>query len=796
MQSKVISRLLTLILALLASGAAAMQERPELTVAKIMQDPNKWIGSSPERPFWSEDSRWIYFYWNPENADADSLYKVDARGGEPIKVSLAEQRRMPAASGVYTRDYRKKLFVREGDIFLYDVRRDELTRITKTSAREGNASFSQDESAVIFQEGDNLFRWELATGHFTQLVDLRKGEKPEDDPAHKTAIEKYLKQEELELIRTLRERKEKRERQREANRARRDAPPTIYVPKKYNISNLVLSPDGRFITMRLQEEARDSKQTMVPNYVDDSGYTQELRARPKVGSPQTTSVFAFADLQNDTLIYVKPDSLPGIFDDLEHTTIPAKSGKGKAEGKKDARDTHFFGPVWSDDGRSAFVVVRSLDNKDRWLAVLDLPAGTLRPIEHQRDEAWIGGPNIASWNFTTGDAGWLPDNERIWFCSEETGYSHLYTYNIRTGQKTALTAGDFEIYSPALSRDKKKWYFSANRVHPGERHFYSMPINGGEWEKLTSLPGRNDAEISPDERQLLIRHSYMNKPWELYVQRARAGSEARQLTFSTTDEWRSYPWRVPEIVRIPAGDGARPYARLYRPENPNGAGVIFVHGAGYLQNAHKWWSSYFREYMFHNLLADKGYTVLDIDYRGSAGYGRDWRTAIYRHMGGKDLSDHVDGAKWMAAELGIDPQRIGIYGGSYGGFITLMAMFTAPEVFKAGAALRAVTDWAHYNHPYTSNILNIPPADTVAFRRSSPIYFAEGLRGHLLICHGMIDTNVHFQDVVRLAQRLIELGKENWEFAVYPLEGHGFVEPSAWTDEYRRILKLFEATLR
>jgi dipeptidyl aminopeptidase/acylaminoacyl peptidase len=199
--------------------------------------------------------------------------------------------------------------------------------------------------------------------------------------------------------------------------------------------------------------------------------------------------------------------------------------------------------------------------------------------------------------------------------------------------------------------------------------------------------------------------------------------------------------------------------------------------------------------MFHNLLADKGYTVLDMDYRASAGYGRDWRTGIYQFMGGKDLTDNVDGAAWLVKEHGIDPKRIGIYGGSYGGFITLMGMFTTPDVFAAGAALRPVTDWAHYNHGYTSNILNTPVLDSVAYAKSSPIYYAEGLKGALLMCHGMVDVNVHFQDVVRLSQRLIELGKNNWELAVYPVEDHGFVEPSSWTDEYKRILKLFEENL-
>ena len=199
--------------------------------------------------------------------------------------------------------------------------------------------------------------------------------------------------------------------------------------------------------------------------------------------------------------------------------------------------------------------------------------------------------------------------------------------------------------------------------------------------------------------------------------------------------------------------------------------------------------------MFNNMLMAKGYTVLDIDYRGSAGYGRDWRTGIYRHMGGKDLSDNIDGAKLLVSDYGVDPKRIGMYGGSYGGFITLFAMFNHPDVITAGAALRSVTDWAHYNHGYTSNILNTPLEDPKAYKRSSPIYFAEGLQGHLLIAHGMVDTNVHFQDVVRLAQRLIELGKDNWEMALYPVENHGFTTPSSWTDEYKRIFKLFEMNI-
>ncbi len=316
------------------------------------------------------------------------------------------------------------------------------------------------------------------------------------------------------------------------------------------------------------------------------------------------------------------------------------------------------------------------------------------------------------------------------------------------------------------------------------------------------MTGSHEGTPSPDEASLGLIYSYSNKPPEVFVMPNRAGAAATQITTTPTEEWRSFNWIDPQVITFKARDGGDVHARLFTPEmigarrDPSRPGVVFVHGAGYLQNAHRYWSTYFREYMFHNLLASRGYVVLDVDYRASSGYGREWRTAIYRHMGGKDLEDIVDGAKHLVAREQVNPRRIGVYGGSYGGFITLMAMFTTPDVFAAGAALRPVTDWAHYSHGYTSNILNVPQKNAEAYRKSSPIYFAEGLKGALLICHGMVDTNVHFQDSVRLAQRLIELRKENWELAAYPVENHGFTEETSWADEYKRILKLFDDNLR
>ena len=329
-----------------------------------------------------------------------------------------------------------------------------------------------------------------------------------------------------------------------------------------------------------------------------------------------------------------------------------------------------------------------------------------------------------------------------------------------------------------------------------------LSVDGGARTKLTTQTGGHQGAIAPDNSMFGLVSSFANRPPEVFLMANKAGAPPTRVTTSPSAEWQAQKWVEPQLVTYKSRDGKEVYARMFTPEmvgakrDPKAPAVIFVHGAGYLQNAHKYWSSYYREYMFHHLLASKGYVVLDPDFRASAGYGRDWRTAVYRWMGGHDLNDVVDGAGFLVKTQKVNARRIGVYGGSYGGFITLMALFTSPDTFAAGAALRPVTDWAHYNHGYTANILNEPQADAEAYRKSSPIYFAEGLKSALLIAHGMVDVNVHFQDSVRLAQRLIELRKENWELALYPVEDHGFVEATSWADEYKRILKLFEVNLK
>jgi dipeptidyl aminopeptidase/acylaminoacyl peptidase len=471
--------------------------------------------------------------------------------------------------------------------------------------------------------------------------------------------------------------------------------------------------------------------------------------------------------------------------------LDAETGAGKwFDPNLGGRAVTLTTPIFNDRGSQSVLVARAIDNKDRWILALDTANAHARVVFTEHDDAWLGGPGEET-------LGWLKNNDDIYFQSERDGWSHLYTVSSAGGTPKQLTSGKFEVQGVELANDGSKFYLTTNEGGPNEHHLYSMNVTGGARTRLTTETGGHDVTLSRDQRYWADLYSYANKPPEIYIAENKAGAKGEKRTDSPARDFQQYPWQDPPLVQVPARDGAMLPGRFFKPANyqPGGPAVIFVHGAGYLQNVHKFWSPYPREFLFHHFLVEHGYMVLDLDYRASSGYGRDWRTGIYRFMGGKDLEDNLDGAKWLITQ-GADARRIGIYGGSYGGFITLMAMFTQPDVFAAGAALRPVTDWSHYNHEYTSNILNVPQEDAEAYRKSSPIYFAEGLKGALLICHGMVDTNVFFQDTVRLVQRLIELRKENWSVAMYPVEDHGFVKASSWSDEYKRIFQLFETNLK
>ncbi len=747
------------------SPFAAAAQAPPLTVESIMRGPDL-VGTAPSNVQFGADGRFVYFRWRrPETDTLDEDYRVTVAAPQRIeRLPRNAIDTIPLANGVWSPDRRRQIVVLKGDLWLLDQGGGARRRLTHTAGAESAPAWSADGRTVYFTRDNNAWGLDLGGGGLAQLSDIRRGPAPRGGPPADAAGQKQaLRDDQRALFDFIR-----RQLADERRRADTDTVSTVkplYLTDRQSVTRLVVAPDGRFVlatvTARPRGDSVEGRQVQMPVWVTQSGYVESQQIRTKVGDAQPRQQVALIEVATGKATWIARDSA-------------------------DANGVGF-----SASGAHALVRITSTDYEDAWFTVVDLPSLARREVAHLHDDAWLDGPLAST-------AAWLPGTETVYYGSEETGYAHLYTVAATGGPARALTSGEWEVQQVDVTPDGRI-YLHTNEGDFGQVHCYALDRATGQRTQLTNAEGRQDVVVSPDGRTLAVLHSTANHPPELYLQPARPGAAPVKVTESATPEFLRYDWIKPEIVMIPAGDsgGVQVPARLYRPRGApaNGAAVIFVHGAGYLQNVHKWWSSYYREYMFHHLLASRGYTVLDLDYRGSAGLGRAWRTSIYRHMGGVDLDDQVSGARWLVAKMAIDSTRIGIYGGSYGGFITLMALFTKPGVFAAGAALRPVTDWAHYNHPYTARILNEPQTDSVAYRRSSPIYFAEGLVGRLLICHGMVDDNVHFQDTARLIQRLIELGKQNWEVAVYPVEAHGFRRNDSWTDEYRRILKLFEGTI-
>ena len=769
------------------------QQRLELTVDTIMRGQGL-AGWSPRAVRWSPDGKSVFFEWKQYGDAVEEDYDtyVVGRDGKGLrKLTDEEAKNAPPERGsVWARDRRRAVFTDDGDVFLWDGKRRALT---KTNDVESDARFTRDEKRVTFVRNNNLFVLSLSDGALTQLTNIVSSDEKgphvtlfEDEMKDATASQKWVAEEAKKLSDVVARRAAERKED-DAERKKEIAIAPLKLKKGESVEDIQLTPDGKYAIAFINTNGDAGKRPVVPSYVTETGYTVDLPARRKVGDAGPATRAVSLSTTDGKAIWLKhgltKPKAETTTESTDQSTEKSAEKTEKSETEQQEREVELDPLFWSDDGTAAMLPVRAADNKDRWLMAFDPATATTRVLHHEHDDAWV------HW-FTDNSLGFVPDARAVWFLSEHTGWLHLYTVPFDGGEPRALTSGKFEVEDVRVSGDRKHFDLTTSKESLFEHHLYRMPVAGGAMTKLTSTVGWHEAIASPDGATFADVHSYTNKPPELYI-------GATKATNSPAPEFANYPWLDVPIVHFTARDGVSVPARIYQPANWNGGpAVIFVHGAGYLQNVHRGWSSYFREYMFHHLLMERGYLVLDVDYRASSGYGRDWRTAIYRHMGGVDLNDHVDAAQWLVREHRVDPKRIGIYGGSYGGFIALMAMFTTPDVFAAGAALRPVTDWAHYNHPYTANILNTPQSDPEAYRKSSPIYFAEGLKGSLLILHGMIDVNVHFQDSVRLAQRLIELRKENWEVAMFPLEDHSFVEPTSWADEYKRILKLFERELK
>jgi len=786
-----------------------------LTLAQIMADPD-WIGPPVEDAYWSVDGRSVYFKLKRKGSELHDLYRVDASGGTPMKLDDAQ---LADADGVavFDRAHDRAAFLRHGDVFVRDLPGGTTRQITRSDASRGELQFSPDGRLLSWHEGDDWMVCDLAAGTTGPAAAL----KAEKDPDAKKPDQ--LERLQLHLFSTLREIKADKDAQKARERtldeedASRPAAP-FYLGDGIKIDGSSLSPDARWmIVITSPKSHEDGRRPTVTHYVDDSGYPEAEKARTYVGrNPPAAESLVLLDLRAHKQYPLATDDLPGIHDDPLKTLRDKRIAQLKKEGHEDeakaieapktrAVSLGFIAAgeggkpavVWSDDAGNAAIELIANDHKDRWIATVDFSDHKLVTENRLTDPAWI--------NWTFNELGWLHDSRTLWFESEASGWAQLYV-KPQGGKARALTETGYEASMPVLSPDDKWFYVLSNKQAPYAYDIYRVPTAGGTMQQVTHYQGVACAEcnqlftLSPGGGKLAVLHSSAYIPPQLAVVNGD-GSNAHDLTDTRTPQYRAMHWIEPQFVQVPSSHGhfgiwAKYYESADYDSSHAHPAVLFVHGAGYLQDVTRGWSYYFREQMFNNLLAQEGYAVLDMDYRASAGYGRDWRDAIYRHMGHPELEDLLDGKARLVKNHAVDPKRVGIYGGSYGGFMTEMALLRAPGEFAAGAAQRPPSDWTSYNDDYTSAILNDPQIDPESYETSSPIEYAAALRDPLLINHGLLDNNVLPGDSIRLYQRFIELHKSNFWMSLYPMERHDFKHADDWYDEYRRIHDLFSTYVK
>ncbi len=730
----------------------------DLDLAMLGED---FFGAEPQPQHFSADGARLWFRWKRWNEKQTGWFECNVADGSLRRLAAEEE---PEPAVHWSPDHATRVCVKDGWVELTHA--GVHRQVFRAAESVSGLVTAVAGDAVLFRMGAGL--WRAGSGGVEQVLVLGDGpRKVAEEGAEKESsalprtLAEWHQRHERALFRVLHERWQREEEEKRERAARAAKPTGIFryeAPAGWKLERIVASPTGTHALALLHKAPVAARRTEMPDYLGADGYTSMRSVRPKVGEEEGERAAELVDILQRT---IRPVKLP--------------------EGAWAADDASF-----SPSGRTLWLSLSTRDDSTAMLAAVDPADARLEVIHEVKDSAWVLTRHLLP--------RWIREDCGI-FVSEQSGWMHLWRVEADGRGARALTTGRFEVAQWEPDPDGRTLWCVATPRTPHERDLVRVDADTGEMTLASAGGGGRRILRAPAGTCLAEVFSKPDQPWELRLLDTATGAR-RTVTDSPAPAFKGFTWQRPEIVRVRASDGVDVPARIFRPVSAGEElrpAVIFCHGAGYLQNVHDWWSRYEREFAFHHLLCELGFVVLDLDYRGSSGYGRDWRTAIHGHMGGRDLQDFADAARWLVTNERVEATRIGIYGGSYGGFITLMALFREPALFAAGAALRPVTDWAHYNHGYTANILDTPLENPSAFERSSPIHHAAGLQGRLLICHGIVDDNVHVQDTIRLQQRLIELRKENWEVALYPVESHGFRDAASWSDEYRRILKLFRA---
>lgn len=368
----------------------------------------------------------------------------------------------------------------------------------------------------------------------------------------------------------------------------------------------------------------------------------------------------------------------------------------------------------------------------------------------------------------------LKDGRFLWG-SERTGYRHLYLYEKDGSLDRQLTHGEWMVDClEGVDEDQGVVYFSATKDSPLERHLYAINLASDELRRVTQAAGMHQVVLDIPNRRYIDTFDSLAQPPTISL-RSLADDNLLQTIFTPNDvRLADLGLQPPQVISLQSRDGVRLYGLIFQPPADFGAGpyptLVQVYGGPHAQLVTNSWRSTI--YMRAQYLSSQGFLVFVLDNRGSARRGLEFEGAIYHHLGHLEVQDQVDGVRWLVSQGLTDPRRVGVFGWSYGGYMALMCLGLAPETFQAAVAGAPVTAWDGYDTHYTERYLGLPKENPAGYRSSSALNHVSGMRGQLLLVHGLIDENVHFRHTARLINALIE-NHQHYELMLFPDERHG-----------------------
>lgn len=702
----------------------AKQPAPRLTLEAIF-DSHTFDEVTLRQPHWMKDNVRFSFIDKFPGAQTDVLWMHDTRDGARTPLMKPDDLRpagadrpVPIAGCTWSPDERSILLYEKaptrfsscGNLSLFDLATSETRPITDTEQPQRNAHFSPDGSRIGVVRADDLYVIALDTGAVTRLT-------------HDASATTYngrlgwVYEEELGLT-----------------------------------DGWAWSPDGSAIGF-LQQDESAAPEVLLSQY--EELHADPLRTRyPKAGDPNPLVRIGIVDTTSGAILWV----------DL---TDP---GHGIPPGE------HYVAALqWSPDG--AGLLVQRLPRRQSRLDLLfiDARTGSSRLLVTEQDDRWVD--PAGRLRFAEGDTAFL-------WPSERTGYRHYYLCSLTGESIRPITSGDYDVEEIcALNAAERLVTYVAATPRPVDRTLWSVSLDGGERQPIADAPGRHTALFSGDGALFIHTHSTADRPASVAL-RTSDGVLKQQLIdrpIAALDQYgfggtptRRRPRPRWQFTTIPGADGAELWARILTPtRKPPARGfpaLIYTYGGPGSQVALDVWNG--KRDLWHHLLVDMGVVVAMIDNRGTGARGVDFRKQTFRRLGQLEAADQIAAARYLAGLPHIDAARLGIWGWSYGGYMTCLSLALGGDVFRAGIAVAAVTDWTLYDTIYTERYMERPIDNPDGYRQGSPVTHAAGVAARLLLCHGTMDDNVHFQNCARFAAALQD-AKIQFDAMFYPGKRHG-----------------------